>query len=372
MKKRFEILDIISFPLSLIFACVVWVRNLMFDVKILKSKEFDIPILSVGNLNVGGTGKTPHVEYLVRLLQHDFNIATLSRGYKRKTRGFFLASPQSTSDEIGDEPCQIKFQFPEIQVAVDGNRIRGIENLVKMNKDLNIIILDDAFQHRYVNPGMSVLLVDYNHSVFDDFMLPYGRLREFPSARERADIIIVSKCPDDLKPIDQRVLSTRLKMYAFQKVYFTHLRYGDPVPVFPKIAPAMTSAELKDKNPQLLTISGIANEQLFLKQVKTMGTIVEQMVFSDHHDYSVIEMHSLIGKFSSLPNERKYIITTAKDAMKLKQFGELEEDIKKVMYYIPVYVEFHENEEKGFNQNIISYVRNNKPDNILHKPKGKK
>lgn len=370
MKRNFKILDILLYPLSLIFALVVWVRNLLFDYKILKSREFDIPVLSVGNLNVGGTGKTPHVEYLIKVLSSEFKVATLSRGYMRKTKGFFLALPDSTPDEIGDEPCQIKHNFPDINVAVDGNRARGIDNLLKIDNNIKAIILDDGFQHRYVTPGLNILLIDYNNSIFDDFILPLGRLREFPSARERADIIIITKCPEELKPIDQRVLSNKMKMYASQKVYFTHMRYGEPVALFPSLAKKISKDDLLKS--KMLAISGIANEAPFIGHIQKIGELSDKMIFPDHHNYTVMEMHQLIEKFSAINAKNKYIITTAKDAMKIKQFKELDEEIKSAFYYIPVYVAFHENEEKVFNQYITSYVRNNKPDNILYKSKNKR
>ena len=220
MKKGFQIQDILFYPLSLIYGIVVWIRNVMFDINILKSKEFTIPVISVGNITVGGTGKTPHVEYLIRLLKDEFKIATLSRGYKRKSFGFVLANESSTVIEIGDEPRQIKQKFPEIAVAVDSNRVKGINKLLQSEKNLNAIILDDAFQHRYVSPGLSILLVDYNNPLKDDYLLPFGRLREQAGERQRADIIIVTKCPSKIKPIDQRLLEKDLKMFAYQKLFF--------------------------------------------------------------------------------------------------------------------------------------------------------
>ena len=368
--KSFKIQDILLYPISLIFAVIVWVRNKFFDYKILKSREFDLPILAVGNLNVGGTGKTPHVEYLVNLLNTEFKVATLSRGYMRKTRGFLLATVNSTSDQIGDEPCQIKHNFSEILVAVDSDRVRGIEKILQMDNTINAIVLDDAFQHRYVTPGLNILLIDYNNSIFEDFILPYGRLREFPAARQRADIIIVTKCPENLKPIEQRVMGNQLKVFSSQRVYYTHMRYDHPVAVFPQIAPKIKNEDLKKSN--LLVISGIANEKPFLNHVQKLGNVAEQLAFADHHIYTVLEMHNLIEKFSAQSGENKLIITTAKDAMKIKQFKELDEEIKSAIYYIPVYVAFHENDEKTFNLYLTNYVRNNRPDNTLYKSKNKK
>lgn len=372
IKKPFQFQDLLLYPLSIVFGAVVWVRNILFDFKILKSREFDIPVISVGNITVGGTGKTPHVEYLLGLLAPEFKVAVLSRGYKRKTHGFFLASEQSTAFEIGDEPCQIKQAFPDAVVAVDANRAKGIEKLLRLDSGIKAILLDDAFQHRYVTPGLSILLVDYNRPVFDDFLLPYGRLRELPPARSRADIIVVTKCPADLKPIDQRLLEKRLKMYAYQKIYFSHLVYGTPQPVFNDLESSKSRMGFDNKKMQLVVLAGIADATPFIEYLGTMGEIERTMIFPDHHQYSVKELHELVEYFSSMPAKNRVIVTTAKDAMKLRQFTNLDEELKAAMYFIPVGVAFCESDEKSFNHQIINYVRNNRPDNILYKPKNKK
>jgi tetraacyldisaccharide 4'-kinase len=372
MKKGFQVQDILFLPLSLLYGIIVWFRNRLFDYHfLLKSKEFNLPVISVGNINVGGTGKTPHIEYLVRLLMDEFKIATLSRGYKRKTRGFVLGKINSSSDEIGDEPKQIKLKFPKITVAVDAKRVKGISRLLQLEKDLNVILLDDAFQHRYVTPSLSVLLVDYENPLQEDALLPYGRLREQPFERRRADIIIVTKCPLDLKPIDKRLLEKYLKTHAYQKVFFTTLNYKDPIPVFSDYAKSLKIDEIKSIKPVVFLLTGVANSKPLKKYLSNITSRIKDLNYPDHYSYSVRDLKSLIEIFSAEPDEHKLILTTEKDAMRLQQFQDLDEEIKAAMYYIPIQVEFYENEGKDFNHYITSHVRNNKPDNILHQSKDK-
>ncbi|MGM0504272.1 MAG: tetraacyldisaccharide 4'-kinase, partial [Bacteroidota bacterium] len=214
MNKTIQkILSPILLPLSLLYGLIIYLRNRFYDYGFFKSTSFTIPIISIGNITVGGTGKTPHVEYLADLLKSEFSVATLSRGYKRKTKGFILAGDQSTAKEIGDEPRQIKQKFPNIEVAVDSKRVRGIQKLIDSNKDLDVVLLDDAFQHRKVQTNLSILLVDYNRPIDKDFMLPLGNLREQAFEKKRASIIIITKAPKDIKPIERRVLFNELHPY---------------------------------------------------------------------------------------------------------------------------------------------------------------
>ena len=214
-------------PLSWIYGLIVGIRNMMFDCGLLHSESFDIPVISVGNLTVGGTGKTPHSEYLVKLLQDKFQIGLLSRGYKRKTRGFLLANADTTMPEIGDEPFQMKLKFPNIHIAVDKNRRRGIHKLADEIKPVtDVIILDDAYQHRYVTPGVNILLMDYHRLICFDALLPAGRLREHQFNKRRADIVIVTKCPKTITPMEKRGISRSLELYPWQKLFFSTFRYG--------------------------------------------------------------------------------------------------------------------------------------------------
>jgi tetraacyldisaccharide 4'-kinase len=373
MKRGFRIQDILLIPLSLLYGIVVWIRNRLFDYQLLlKSKEFKLPVISVGNIYVGGTGKTPHIEYLIRLLKDEFKIATLSRGYKRKTNGFILGKINSSSNEIGDEPRQLKLKFPEISVTVDTDRVRGINRLLQLEKDVDVVLLDDAFQHRYVTPSVSILLVDYEHPLHENALLPYGRLREQAFERRRADIIIVTKCPADIKPIDQRLIEKNLKNNAFQKVFFTTLRYLEPEPVFPEYAKRITLEGIKLKGATIFLLTGIANPKPLKNHLNEISSQIRELKYPDHYAFSVNDLRNLIELFSADPNENKLIVTTEKDAMRLQQYPDLDEEIKAAMYYIPVMIEFFENEGKDFNNYITNYVRNNKPDNILHQPKDKK
>ena len=223
-------------PLSWLYGLGVGFRNLLFEMGILKSRSFSTPVISVGNITVGGTGKTPHVEYLVRLLKDQAKVAVLSRGYKRKTSGFVLADKDATVRSIGDEPFQMKTKFPNVTVAVDRKRTRGIDKLTSGDyvKDIDVILLDDAFQHRYVKPGINILLVDYHRLIIYDKLLPAGRLREPVVSKNRADIVIVTKCPKDLKPMEFRVITKAMSLYPYQQLFFSTHEFEALRPVFSK------------------------------------------------------------------------------------------------------------------------------------------
>ena len=246
-------------PLSWLYGMAVRLRNWLFDVGIKRSKTFSLPVISVGNITVGGSGKTPHVEYLIRLLHDKMKIAVLSRGYKRKSSGYVLATEETTMPEIGDEPFQMHQKFSDIYVAVDAKRVRGIERLQsdEETKDVDVVLLDDAFQHRYVKPGINILLVDYHRLIIYDKMLPAGRLREPLSGKNRADIVIVTKCPKDLRPMEFRVLTKAMSLYPFQKLYFTCIDYDDAKGLF--CDKTLPLHELKQQHAMLLT--GIARPQ---------------------------------------------------------------------------------------------------------------
>jgi len=247
-------LNILLYPFSLLYGLVTFIRNLLYDYAIIKSHEFPIPMISVGNITAGGTGKTPHVEYLLRLLKDEFNVAVLSRGYKRKTSHFILAGPESGVQDIGDEPVQIKQKFPDVHVAVDRKRVNGVEQLLTKIPDLDVVLLDDAFQHRRIKPGLSILLIDFNRPIMEDRLLPVGRLREKAYEKRRANIILVTKCPDRLKPIERRLIVKDLTLFAFQHLYFTRLGYREPVPVFMEAKPEISLSEIKASSPAILMV----------------------------------------------------------------------------------------------------------------------
>ena len=249
-------------PLSWLYGLVVGCRNMLFEMGILKSRSFIVPVISVGNITVGGTGKTPHVEYLIRLLKDIAKVAVLSRGYKRKSHGFVLAGKETTMSDIGDEPFQMLQKFPDITVAVDKKRTRGIDKLTSGEyvDGIDVVLLDDAFQHRYVKPGINILLVDYHRLVIYDELLPSGRLREPVKGKDRADIVIITKCPTDLKPMEFRVITKAMGLYPYQQLYFSTHEYEAPRPVFPETAKPDKLAGLTDlKGKNILLLTGIAS-----------------------------------------------------------------------------------------------------------------
>ena len=311
-------------PLSWLYGLGVGFRNLLFRLGVLKSKAFDIPVISVGNITVGGSGKTPHVEYLVSLLLDKMKVAVLSRGYKRKSKGYVLASNESTMSQIGDEPYQMKQKFPALYVAVDKKRTRGIDRLTsdEQTKDVDVILLDDAYQHRYVKPGVNILLVDYHRLIIYDKLLPAGCLREPQEGKSRADIVIITKCPKDLRPMEYRVLMKALDLYPYQSLYFTTLVYDNLKPVYGKGSTALSSLP---KACNVLLPTGIASQ--------------------------------------------KIIITTEKDASRIKFIEGFEQEVKDNMYALPVRIQFMLEQEENFNNKIINYVRKNSRNSILVKTK---
>ena len=353
-------------PLSWIYGSIVRFRNWLFDIGLKKSKAFSIPVISVGNITVGGSGKTPHVEYLIRLLHDKTKIAVLSRGYKRKSHGYVLAEEDTTMPEIGDEPFQMHKKFPDIYVAVDTKRVRGIENLQneEETKDVDVVLLDDAFQHRYVKPGINILLVDYHRLIIYDKMLPAGRLREPLSGKSRADIVIITKCPKDLKPMEFRVLTKAMDLYPFQKLYFTCINYDTPKGVFNEKKLELT--ELGKYHVLLLT--GIASPKQMEHDLKPMVKDLAMLSFGDHHHFKGKDVDRINDSFEALP-EPRIIITTEKDAVRLRETDGLYEKVKESIYELPIKVNFMLEQEDNFNEKIISYVRKNSRNSILAKRK---
>ncbi|WP_288276481.1 tetraacyldisaccharide 4'-kinase [uncultured Prevotella sp.] len=359
-------------PLSWFYGLGVRFRNTLFETGFLKSRSFSIPVISVGNITVGGTGKTPHVEYLIRLLQDHSRVAVLSRGYKRKSHGFQIANESSTARTIGDEPFQMKQKFPKVIVAVDKNRVHGIEALNQKYQDIDVILLDDAFQHRYVKPGINILLVDYHRLIIYDTLLPAGRLREPLTGKNRADMVIITKCPKDLKPMEYRVITKAMDLYPYQQIYFTTLEYGELTPLFKKEAPTVNLDKLKDHNVLLLT--GIASPRQMKEDLTPVVSKLSMLSFPDHHAFSQKDIEQISSEFAKLPSP-KCIITTEKDAARFIGLEGLSNEIKENIYILPVRITFMLNQEEKFNENIIGYVRKNSRNSILvkrkddHKPK---
>lgn len=351
-------------PLSWLYGAAVRLRNLLFDEGVLKQRQFDVPTISVGNITVGGTGKTPHVEYLVGLLHDKLKVAVLSRGYKRKSRGYVLATEATTMEDIGDEPCQMKQKFPDVNVAVSADRCEGIERLTTdpQTADTGVVILDDAFQHRYVKPGINILLTDYHRLFIYDELLPAGRLREPKSGKNRADVVIVTKCPQNLKAIDFRVLTKAIDLFPYQELYFTTLEYGDPVPLFADEAEPINYKGIRQCHALLVT--GIASPRQMEIDLEPKCKTVESMSFADHHQFTPHDAEAINRRFDSL-SPGKVVLTTEKDAVRLRHTEGLSKKVRQHLYVLPIKVRFLLDGEEKFNQKILSYVRKDSADSSL-------
>ena len=358
---------ILFFPLSVVYGLIVWLRNRFFNMGFIRQESFDIPVISIGNITAGGTGKTPHTEYLLDLLTSDFKVAVLSRGYKRKSRGFILARPTSTVADIGDEPRQMALKFPDAIIAVNNNRANGIYRLINEFGDLNVVLLDDAFQHRRVKPGLSVVLIDYNRPVHSDALLPYGNLREQASELKRAHIVIVTKTPEDIKPIEKRIFIKELGLYPFQFLYFTTFRYGAPVPIFKKSHKGPKWEHIHKNTPEVLLVTGIANAKPLLVHIQRHTNHCVHMEFADHHFFTENDLVKIHERFKVLGENEKYIFTTEKDAMRIKEIKHIDKTLKDHLFFIPVEVKFLDDKAKNFNKDIVDYVAKEKSVNRLFK-----
>lgn len=353
--------QIFAAPLSWLYGGIIDIRHRLFDWGVLKSREFDIPIICVGNITVGGTGKTPHTERLIEMLDGEFNVAVLSRGYKRKTKGFLLASTNSSFKKIGDEPKQIKLKYPHIPVAVCEKRVEGIEKLREAHPEVNLIILDDAFQHRYVEPWVNIVLMDYNCPVYEDHLLPLGRLRDRRAQLSRAQIVIVTKCPEELKPLDYRIVSKNLDLYPYQSLYFTHFVSQAPVPLYPAYGQAATLT----RHTPVVAMAGIANPTRFIEGLRKDYDVVRTFIFRDHYTFKMKDIHALETELAMLPPETA-VVVTEKDAVRLMNSRKISDDVKRRLYYSSIRVEFLENRECDFRRQLDQYVRENQKYNMLH------
>lgn len=344
------------YPVSLIYGLVVRIRNFMFDYGMLKSTEFDIPVITVGNISVGGTGKTPTAEYLIYLLRNKYKIAVLSRGYKRNTKGFIIADENASVQSIGDEPYQIFLKFPDITVAVDEKRVHGIQRLINSDRKINLVILDDAFQHRYVLPALSLLLIDYTQPFLHDYYLPYGRLRDNPEERYRAEIILVTKTPKTIKPIDMRIIATDLKMKPYQSLFFSAIEYKGLMPVFENQIFALDSEIIKLKKYEILIVTGIGNPTPIIDYCKSLTGKIKILSFNDHYQYTKKDVENISKDFDMIENENKIIVTTEKDAVRFKAIKFPNEQIKKSFFYYPIEMEILNNEKADLDKLIHHFI----------------
>lgn len=355
-----KISEIALFPLSLIYGAAVWIRNFLFDRGILPSGEFSLPVISIGNLSVGGTGKTPHTEYIIRLLLPDYRIAVLSRGYKRKTKGFILADSRDNAGTIGDEPAQILNKFPGITVAVDTSRVNGINEILKRVPETEVIILDDAFQHRWVTPGLSILITPYSRLFTRDRLLPTGRLREPASGSRRADIILISSTPTDALPMDKRIIASEIRPLSHQNLWFTSIEYGSLHNIHTNEESGLSLDDIRDMQSEILLVTGIANPDAILKYLQNFSPSVVHVSFRDHHSFSETDIIRIKESLSKLNPANRCIITTEKDAVRLRLAGSLRDHFDDNFYYLPITITLQEGEKKEFDNYIRVYVEKNR------------
>lgn len=350
-----KFLKICAYPISLLYGLIMLIRNKLFDWHLLPSESFPLPIISVGNLSMGGTGKTPYIEYLIRLLQSEFKIAVLSRGYGRKTKGYILAENSMDATVIGDEVKQLKNKFSDIIVAVSENRREGISTLMTNHPEIEIILLDDAFQHRYVKPGISILLSDYSQLYINDFVVPTGFLREFISGANRANIICITKSPKVLSPIVSKDIESKLKLKISQNLYFSYIKFEKLIPLCKD-----TKIEMPKKVYAILLFAGIVNTYPLEEHLKSDCEELTVLQYKDHYQYTLEDIENIVKKFKDLYSVNKIIVTTEKDAKRLD--CDIFRDILKTVpiYYVPIQIELHNKYKQDFDNQIINYVRKNK------------
>ena len=343
-------------PLSVLYGLITYVRNRLFDWNLLNSVSFPIPIISIGNLCSGGTGKTPHVEYLIRLLRSEFRLATLSRGYKRKSKGFVLAGDTPSVEVLGDEPLQFKIKYENIEVAVDERRVHGVGQLLKKIDDLDLVLLDDAYQHRWIQAGLSILLTDYYKLYSKDYMLPTGNLREFRCGAKRADIIIITKSPAVLSPLTRRQVIDSIKPGSHQTVFFSYIEHGSL-----KQIPGIDFIPADNfSTSSVLLIAGIANPYPLERYLKDRCAHLEKIYFSDHHDFKAKDIDRIIKTYDGIISKNKLIVTTEKDMMRFIHPDFISKIKHLPVCYLPIEVKFHREDRESFEKQILNNVEHNK------------
>lgn len=351
----FQSIRLLLLPFALLYWLAIWVRNKLFDKDILKSSSFNMPIICVGNLSAGGTGKSPMVEYLLRLLHKDFHTATLSRGYKRKTKGYVLANENTTSLEIGDEPRLFQIKFPNVAVAVGEERLYAVPQILHDRPETQVIVLDDAFQHRSIRAGLNILLTDYGNLYTRDFYLPTGDLRDLKSSSKRANIIVVTKCPFDITADDKENIKQELNLLPHQHLFFSCIEYGRPYHL-------VNNHEINvAKDMEILLVTGIANPEPLKKLLNETVKSYESINFSDHHIFSIDDLKEIKKRFEKIDSYNKIILTTEKDAIRLVKF---KEELKEIpLFVIPIQHKILFEEGPAFNSMVINFIRNFKKNN---------
>ena len=326
---------IFLFPLSILYGIGINIRNFLYQTKMIKSVRFDIPTIAIGNLSVGGAGKTPHVEYLIELLQPYINVATLSRGYKRETTGFLAVEAENSALQVGDEPLQYKRKYPNVFVTVSESRAFAIPKIIQQRPDSQVVLLDDAFQHRAVSPGLNILLTEYNRPYPKDYLLPFGRLREWRSGASRADVIVVTKCPTELSVVERDDMLALLKPLPHQKVFFTYYDY----PRAPYYIFGNQTALLNDKLDVLL-VCAIARTDYLVSSLNERVNSVRVMEFADHHFFSNADIGQVKRVFDTIEGNQKIIITTEKDAVRLQLHADFMIEEQLPIFALPAKVLF--------------------------------
>jgi tetraacyldisaccharide 4'-kinase len=346
--------NILLLPFTALYALGILIRNYGYKNGWFKSTRFDLPVISIGNLTTGGTGKTPHTEYLIGLLKNDYPIGVLSRGYKRKSSGFIEVETTSKAEFVGDEPLLYKWKNPDIKVAVCEERTIGIPALAMSSDAPMIILLDDAFQHRAVKPGISILLTEHNNLFTDDNLLPIGRLREFKNAYKRADLIIVTKCPEKLNADEKNRIISKIKPQSYQYVFFSHYQYYPVYQIFEK-----SHAFTNENQTEVLMVSGIANPSGMYDYLQTKYKAVYQRNFNDHHHFDLNDIESIIASFKNINAENKILVTTEKDATRLAPFASEFSKNGIPVYCLPIKVNFAPEERERFHKAIFLYLEHN-------------
>lgn len=347
------LIKILLLPFALLYGLGVGFRNVAYRANLLKSVEFNVPVISVGNLSVGGAGKTPHIEYLIRLLKDYVNVATLSRGYGRKTQGFITAHLDMSAQQVGDEPLQFKRKFPDIHVSVSESRAFGIPRIMMESPDTQVVLLDDAFQHRSVKPGINILLTEFRHPFTRDWLLPSGRLREWRAAYQRADIIIVSKCPRDLDEATKQTLIKEINPFSHQQVYFSYYDYGRTYYIFNH----RYAAELQE-DLDVLLVCAIARTDYLTDFLQERVKSVTTLEYADHHDFTEDDIMTIHSTFKNMSSNKKVIMTTEKDVMRLENHRKFLIENQLPIFALPVQVKFHFDGNEQFDQTIKDYLLN--------------
>jgi tetraacyldisaccharide 4'-kinase len=341
---------VLLFPFSLIYYAIIYIRNRLFDKNILRSSSFNLPLICVGNIAAGGTGKSPMVEYLLRYLKDSLTVASLSRGYKRKTSGYALANERSTALEIGDEPMQFHLKFPDLPIAVGEERIEAIPQILHDRPDVQAIILDDAFQHRSVKPGLNILLTDYSNLYTRDWYLPTGDLRDEKASVKRANIILVTKCKQGLSPKERDSIMTELNVESHQSVFFSCIRYGMPYHILSKKGIPVT------QDMEVLLVTGIANPAPLKNYLLEKSKTYYELRYNDHHIFSIDDLTEIKKRFNGLTANNKIILTTEKDAVRLVKFEPALEGLP--VFVLPIEMEFLFNQETAFQQLVRNFIIN--------------